>query len=72
MTTMNSTSATSPTETMAEQRRAEPAGARPRAWTREQIEQGVRALGKWFHYLDLQGVQTAPDLFLGDYPNFKW
>lgn len=32
----------------------------------------VRALGKWFHNLNLRGVQTAPDHFLGDYPMVKW
>jgi tRNA (mo5U34)-methyltransferase len=42
------------------------------AMTREQIEQRVRELGQWFHNLDLQGVQTAPNHFLGDYPNVKW
>ncbi len=38
----------------------------------ERIEQGVRALGEWFHNLDLDGVQTAPHHFLGDYPRNKW
>jgi tRNA (mo5U34)-methyltransferase len=32
----------------------------------------VRDLGKWFHNLELNGVQTAPDHFLGDYPRVKW
>jgi tRNA (mo5U34)-methyltransferase len=41
-------------------------------WTPEAIEQRVRQLGKWFHNLDLRGVRTAPDHFLGDYPRFKW
>jgi tRNA (mo5U34)-methyltransferase len=36
------------------------------------IEQRVRSLGQWFHNLDLRGVKTAPDHFLGDYPNIKW
>jgi tRNA (mo5U34)-methyltransferase len=39
---------------------------------REDIEQRVRALGSWFHNLDLGGVQTAPDHFLGDYPGLVW
>jgi tRNA (mo5U34)-methyltransferase len=39
---------------------------------REEIESRVRALGPWFHNLDLGGVQTAPDHFLGDYPRVKW
>jgi tRNA (mo5U34)-methyltransferase len=31
------------------------------------------ALGPWFHNIDLgDGVWTAPDHFLGDYPNVKW
>ena len=37
-----------------------------------EIEQKVRSLGQWFHNLDLHGVKTAPDHFLGDYPNVKW
>ncbi len=28
----------------------------------------IAALGPWFHNLDLGGVATAPDHFLGDYP----
>lgn len=36
------------------------------------LEARVRALDPWFHNLDLGGVQTAPDHFLGDYPSFKW
>lgn len=38
----------------------------------QEIEQRVRSLGQWFHNLDLRGVKTAPDHFLGDYPNVKW
>jgi tRNA (mo5U34)-methyltransferase len=37
-----------------------------------EIEQRVRSLGSWFHNIDLHGVKTAPDHFLGDYPNVKW
>jgi tRNA (mo5U34)-methyltransferase len=40
--------------------------------TPEAIERRVRELGKWFHNLDLRGVRTAPDHFLGDYPAVKW
>src|SRR5437868_14940102 len=36
------------------------------------IERQVRSLGRWFHNIDLAGVKTAPDHFLGDYPNIKW
>ncbi len=39
---------------------------------REWIERRVRELGKWFHNIDLNGVWTAPDHFLGDYPGKKW
>lgn len=40
--------------------------------SREQIAERVAALGQWFHNLDLGGVRTAPDHFLGDYPACKW
>jgi tRNA (mo5U34)-methyltransferase len=40
--------------------------------TKPEIEKEVSALGPWFHNLDLNGVRTAPDHFLGDYPAFKW
>jgi len=33
----------------------------------------AEALGPWFHNIDLGGgLWTAPDHFLGDYPNVKW
>lgn len=35
------------------------------------LEQQIRALGPWFHNLELDGIQTAPDHFLGDYPRCK-
>jgi tRNA (mo5U34)-methyltransferase len=38
----------------------------------ERIRQRVTELGDWFHNLNLGGVQTAPDHFLGDYPAVKW
>lgn len=40
--------------------------------SREQIAERVRALGEWFHNMDLGGVATAPRHFLGDYPRCKW
>ncbi len=43
-----------------------------RDFTRKEIEERVSALGPWFHNLDLSGVPTAPDHFLGDYPRQKW
>ena len=38
----------------------------------DEIRERVAALGPWFHNLDLAGVKTAPDHFLGDYPTLKW
>ena len=39
---------------------------------RETIRAAAGALGEWFHNIDLGGVRTAPDHFLGDYPAVKW
>ena len=36
------------------------------------LEQRVADLAPWFHNLRLQGVQTAPEHFLGDYPAVKF
>lgn len=41
-------------------------------WRQESIRENIRRLGRWFHNIDLQGVKTAPDHFLGDYPNVKF
>lgn len=41
-------------------------------YTQEEIQRRVRELGSWFHNLNLNGVQTAPDHFLGDYPSQKF
>jgi tRNA (mo5U34)-methyltransferase len=38
----------------------------------DQIRREAAALGPWFHNIELGGVQTAPDHFLGDYPAIKW
>ncbi len=40
--------------------------------SRSEIRRRVRALAPWFHNLQLDGVATAPDHFLGDYPSVKW
>jgi tRNA (mo5U34)-methyltransferase len=40
--------------------------------SQDEIRAKVRALGPWFHNIDLDGVATAPDHFLGDYPAAKW
>ena len=36
------------------------------------LEARIRALGPWFHRMTLDGVDTAPDHFLHDYPAVKW
>ena len=38
----------------------------------DDIRARAEALGPWFHNLDLKGVRTAPDHFLGDYPAVKF
>jgi tRNA (mo5U34)-methyltransferase len=38
----------------------------------EEIARRITALGEWFHNIDLRGVKTAPNHFLGDYPAIKW
>ncbi len=38
----------------------------------DEIRRRAAALGEWFHNIDLGGVRTAPDHFLGDYPAVKW
>jgi tRNA (mo5U34)-methyltransferase len=40
--------------------------------SRDEIARCAAALGPWFHNIDLGGVETAPDHFLGDYPAIKW
>jgi tRNA (mo5U34)-methyltransferase len=39
---------------------------------RNQLTRRIGELGEWFHNLDLHGVRTAPNHFLGDFPNIKW
>lgn len=39
---------------------------------RDAIAAEVRRLGPWFQNMDLGGVATAPDHFLGDYPRCKF
>jgi tRNA (mo5U34)-methyltransferase len=39
---------------------------------RDEIQKRIRQLGPWFHNMELDGVQTAPEHFLGDYPRFKF
>jgi tRNA (mo5U34)-methyltransferase len=39
---------------------------------RTEIEKKIHELGEWFHNMNIGGVQTAPQHFLGDYPTVKW
>lgn len=39
---------------------------------RSEIVRQLKGLGKWFHNIDLCGVKTAPNHFLGDFPAIKW
>ena len=43
-----------------------------RDWTPERISARAAELGPWFHNLDLRGIRTAPEHFLGDFPAVKW
>lgn len=45
--------------------------AQPR-YAQDEIRRQIADLGEWFHNLNLGGVQTAPNHFLGDYPTCKW
>src|SRR5690554_16923 len=36
------------------------------------IRQRIEELGPWFHNIELDGIATAPDHFLGNYPQMKW
>src|SRR5687768_15348972 len=38
----------------------------------EAIRRRIHELGPWFHNMNLGGVWTAPEHFLGDYPDVKW
>jgi len=40
--------------------------------SRQDLERRIRSLGDWFHNIEIGGVLTAPDHFLGDFPRVKW
>jgi len=42
------------------------------SFTKDQIRQRVTELGEWFQNVKLDGIETAPHHFLGDYPSLKW
>lgn len=44
----------------------------PVHYSADEIRRRAQALGPWFHNIELGGVVTAPDHFLGDYPAVKW
>ena len=44
----------------------------PPSMTADEIRRQAADLGPWFHNMDLGGVWTAPDHFLGDYPGVKF
>ena len=48
------------------------AEAKLRAVPKTHLEERIEALAPWFHNIDLDGVWTAPDHFLGDYPGAKF
>jgi len=37
-----------------------------------ELQRRISELGDWFHNIDLHGVSTSPQHFLGDYPSIKW
>ena len=39
---------------------------------RESLGAQIAELGPWFHNLRLRGIETAPEHFLGDYPQIKY
>ena len=38
----------------------------------QELTRRIAEKGDWFHNINLNGVQTAPHHFLGDFPNVKW
>lgn len=50
-----------------------PVAARSNDETRKrELSSSIAALAPWFHNIDLNGVQTAPEHFLGNYPADKF
>ena len=46
--------------------------SKPAVWDKEALASQISSLGPWFHNLVLAGISTAPEHFLGDYPNVKF
>ncbi|HKR95214.1 MAG TPA: TIGR04290 family methyltransferase [Candidatus Angelobacter sp.] len=38
----------------------------------QELTRQISEMGEWFHNINLHGVLTAPNHFLGDFPNIKW
>jgi tRNA (mo5U34)-methyltransferase len=41
-------------------------------YDKRRVAERIASLGPWFHNMNLAGLQTAPDHFLGDYPQVKF
>ena len=37
-----------------------------------ELARQIQGMGKWFHNINLHGIYTAPNHFLGDFPAIKW
>jgi tRNA (mo5U34)-methyltransferase len=37
-----------------------------------ELSREIQSFGEWFHNLNLRGISTAPNHFLGDFPSIKW
>lgn len=51
---------------------AEPGASGTSHLDRDTLARRIGELGEWFHNINLFGVNTAPQHFLGDFPNVKW
>ncbi len=49
-----------------------PRATAPGTLSDEQVKSRIEELGPWFHNMRLRGIQTAPDHFLGNYPEVKY
>ena len=47
-------------------------GGHPKVEADRDLCSEIAALAPWFHNIDLGGIETAPDHFLGDYPRTKF
>src|SRR5690348_10909113 len=52
--------------------RVAPAVGGAKLMSTDELRRRIGELGEWFHNLELHGVRTAPNHFLGDFPNIKW